>query len=59
MSKFYVEINIGNEAMQTPEDVKLALKKVIKDLDIVANGNIWDANGNKVGMFWWEMQQSR
>lgn len=59
MSKFYVEINIGNDAMQTHEDVKLALKKVIKDLDIVANGNIWDTNGNKVGMFWWEMQQSR
>ena len=55
MSKFCIEIEMENETMQTHYDIKKALKKVIRDLDIVANGSIWDSNGNKVGLFWFEM----
>ena len=55
MSKFCIEIEMENETMQTHHDIQKALKKVIRDLDIVANGSIWDSNGNKVGLFWFEM----
>ena len=55
MSKFCIEIEMENETMQTHYDIKKALKKVMRDLDIVANGSIWDSNGNKVGLFWFEM----
>ena len=55
MSTFNLEITMGNATMLTHTDVQRALKKVISDLNTVANGSIWDTNGNKVGMFWWEM----
>jgi len=53
MRKFELTINLGNDAMQTPEDVSRALRiaadslsKYGTDLD---HGGIWDDNGNRAG----------
>ena len=58
--KFSLSISLGNEAMQTPEDVSLALSKVVGLLDQShvtfednARGYVRDANGNTVGS--WEV----
>ena len=51
MSKFYVEIETGNVAMSSTEDIKLALLQVIDKLDKQYGGSIKDLNGNTVGEF--------
>lgn len=57
---FRVEIELGNDAMQTAADLSLALKGVAEDLteaelegrDLSTVHNvIRDANGNRVGVF--------
>lgn len=55
MDTFKLKIELGNDAMQTPEDVADALEKVVRDLrNGVRNRNIYDENGNKVGEFHYE-----
>ena len=55
--KFVVEINLGNEAMNSPHDVADALEKVIRNLRMVDefgdgfSGRLRDVNGNTVGTF--------
>ena len=54
--KFTLEIRIGNEAMQTPQDVQEAIARCAwptLDADdlVVDHGNITDRNGNTVGSF--------
>ena len=51
--KFTLEIELGNDAMQTEDDVARALKEVAKNIrnhgfDDATEG-IFDLNGNKVG----------
>lgn len=49
--KFQLEIELGNDAMQTTEDVAEALEQVAKELSLIVSGwgSIRDRNGNKVG----------
>ena len=52
MNEFTLRIKLGNEAMQTSEDVAASLRAVANRLDYVldrSNGEILDYNGNKVG----------
>jgi hypothetical protein len=57
---FKLTIELGNEAMQTPEDVAEALQAVARELERLsgswpragAEGKIRDVNGNTVGK--WE-----
>lgn len=52
MNTFKIKIEMGNDAMQTSDDVITALKQVIKKLkDGRDGGKIFDANGNNVGDF--------
>jgi len=52
MDQFKVKIDLGNDAMQTAEDVALALRDVVANLENGrTEGKIFDANGNKVGSF--------
>ena len=59
--KFTLEIELGNEAMQTGDDVALALRRLSVKLvdariDVGADrGTIRDANGNAVGK--WAVSQ--
>ena len=47
---FKLSIRLGNEAMQTPEDVATALEKIAEDLRNGRTGNtMFDENGNNVG----------
>lgn len=47
---FKLSIELGNAAMQTPEDVAHALHEVIVALDVGrTEGKIRDENGNTVG----------
>jgi hypothetical protein len=50
---FKLEIEIGNDAMQTPEDIARALRIVALNLEIKGayNGLIIDGNGNCSGRF--------
>jgi hypothetical protein len=53
---FKVEIKLGNDAMQTPEDVADALEKVARELRQdgwrgFCTGGIRDINGNTVGHY--------
>jgi len=51
-SEFKIKISMGNDAMQTSDDVVTALKQVIKKLESGRDGgNILDENGNNVGNF--------
>jgi hypothetical protein len=50
--KFTLTIELGNEAMQSHEDIARALEDVIERLRLathVENGSIRDDNGNTVG----------
>lgn len=48
--KFTLEIELGNDAMQTSDDVAEALANVTNSLlDGLTSGAIRDANGNTVG----------
>lgn len=58
--KFILEIELGNDAMQTGEDVIRSLFDSMKGeaemkLDIGVAGRLWDVNGNIVGK--WEVKQ--
>ena len=49
MNEFTLRIKLGNEAMQTSEDVAASLRAVANRLDYVldrSNGEILDYNGN-------------
>ena len=54
--KFTLEIELGNDAMQTGADVIKAIRESLKDeeslpLDIGTAGSLWDENGNTVGKY--------
>jgi hypothetical protein len=52
MIMFLVTITMGNEAMQTPEDVASALRTVANKLESgTLDGSVKDVNGNTVGQF--------
>lgn len=56
MQKFTLIINIGNDAMSTPDDVADALERVAEkirrcNIEQDFNGPIMDLNGNKVGVW--------
>ena len=52
MAKFTLEITLGNDAMQTPEDIADALQKAASHIQAgYGNGNIYDLNGNAVGSY--------
>ena len=58
MNEFTLRIELGNEAMQTPEDVGDALWAVANRLNYGMDrrsGEILDYNGNKVGE--WEFTE--
>lgn len=53
-STFRIEIELGNETMQTAKDVGEALRQINRDLALGATeGRVKDANGNVVGL--WQM----
>ncbi len=53
--KFQLVISLGNESMQTQDDIASALREVVTRLDnepefgVGSCGYIYDANGNNVG----------
>jgi hypothetical protein len=50
--EFTLSITLGNDAMQTPQDVARALEYIVMRLHRGADmGNIKDINGNNVGSF--------
>jgi hypothetical protein len=51
ITKFKVEIEMGNDAMQNGDDIASALEAVAKKIrdDGRWNGFVWDINGNTVG----------
>ena len=52
MAKFTLEITLGNDAMQNPEDIADALRKAASRVQAgYGNGNIYDLNGNAVGSY--------
>jgi hypothetical protein len=57
---FTLKIELGNDAMQTGDDVNLALKSIFNrtsECDVLSKGNegsIRDLNGNSVGS--WEVK---
>lgn len=52
MGPFTVEIELGNDAMQTGADVAAALREIADKLDAgIDAGIVRDANGNEVGRF--------
>ena len=58
-NKFIVELDLGNDAMQTQSDIIETLKNVIRQLPSVAMSKgiavkIKDANGNTVGKWGYE-----
>ena len=55
-SELKLEISLGNEAMQTNQDLAKALHKVADRIEKNewGAGAISDANGNRVGSFWME-----
>jgi hypothetical protein len=58
--KFVLEIELGNDAMQTGTDVLRAIRESLKGeeglpLDAGTAGILWDENGNTVGK--WEVKR--
>ena len=52
MAKFTLEITLGNDAMQTPEDITDALRRTARKLEAgYRTGSIMDLNGNSVGSY--------
>jgi hypothetical protein len=50
--KFTLTISLGNEAMETADDIAIALEMVAGSLrDGWVTGSVTDVNGNKVGSF--------
>jgi hypothetical protein len=55
MSRLTITLELGNEAMQTPDDITDALLRTIARIqDGHKEGNIRDVNGNTVGSFSFE-----
>jgi hypothetical protein len=51
---FQIEIEVGNDEMQTSTHIAHALMRVAEDVSIIEprfgdNGTIYDVNGNRVG----------
>ena len=58
MNEFTLRIKMGNDAMQTPEDVAASLRDIANRLDwgmYRRSGEILDYDGNKVGE--WEFTE--
>lgn len=56
-SQFELHITMGNEAMQTNEDVAFALHMVADRISRGVDGSkIMDQNGNCVGKWWFEYE---
>jgi hypothetical protein len=52
MSSFTLKIKLGNEAMQTDDDISSALKEVAYNVESgITSGKIFDLNGNSVGTY--------
>lgn len=56
MQKFTLVIKLGNDAMQTADDIAEALERVAKKVREIPtmqdfDGPIMDLNGNKVGVW--------
>lgn len=51
--RFALEINLGNDAMSTPQDVAEAIRRVADRVDGLGDlsGGIRDLNGNTVGRY--------
>jgi hypothetical protein len=60
MARFTLEIELGNAAMQTGEDVAHALRVAAAALEEVgcSRSSIWDVNGNRVGVWTLEAVES-
>lgn len=54
MEKFYLEINLGNSAMQTEEDISDAIKQLHEKILTSNEGVVHDYNGNTVGKWWFK-----
>jgi len=49
---FKVDLELGNDAMQSAEDIADALRDIAKKLEKgISDGKIMDKNGNTVGIF--------
>lgn len=59
MAEFTLHIQLGNEAMSTPEDVARELHAVAEQLreDPQSDGTIVELNGNSVGSFHLELPE--
>ena len=51
--QFVLRINLGNATVQTPRDISVLLDKVVDRIQSLneTSGNIYDENGNSVGMY--------
>jgi len=51
MPQFILKIQLGNDAMQTRNDLAMALKDASERVrcEILSSGKIFDINGNSVG----------
>lgn len=49
MAQFTLSITLGNDAMQTNEDIADALYDVAEDVALATSGKVFDRNGNQVG----------
>lgn len=58
--KFILEIDIGNDAMRTRQDIATKLREVAKDIQNFEfdSMRISDLNGNKVGQWRFEKEES-
>lgn len=56
---FKIEIALGNDVMQTPDDVSHALAVTAEKINAgeLFSGAIHDANGNRVGTWWTEDEE--
>lgn len=64
---FTLDINIGNDAMQSSDDLAAALRRIADQLETYpldhlfsdGPGRIHDLNGNTVGRYWLYMSEQR
>ena len=58
-TRFDLHIDLGNDAMQTGEDVAEALRRIATKLERSGHesGLVMDLNGNKVGT--WELSEGK
>jgi len=50
--EFTLRIELGNDAMRSPDDIAAALRRVaLKVQGGTGTGKVWDVNGNAVGAF--------